>query len=113
MNPWPWKRLRLRSSIVALFVLLTVPIFFALDALTYFSNEATAQQNADELIARFRKEAIDSIDGMVDPIKSLVPSAATVARPHHDLDPEHRSLKCLFRHHDACQTPIHILCRSL
>lgn len=90
------RKLRLRSSIVALFALLTVPIFFAIIALTYVSNEATARANADDLIERFRKEAIDSIQGMVDPIKSLVRSAAMVGSQEPDFYSDNRSLKYLF-----------------
>jgi adenylate cyclase len=96
MTLWPRKKLRLRSSIVALFALLTVPIFLGLDALTYFSNEATAQANADELIGRFREEAIDNIQGMVDPIKSLVRSAATVGGQQPNLYKDNKSLDYLF-----------------
>lgn len=96
MNLWPWQKLRLRSSIVVLFVLLTVPIFLALDALTYFSNEAIAEKNAGDMIERFRKEAIDSTQGMIDPIKSLVRSAATVGGQHPDFYSDNKSLKYLF-----------------
>ena len=41
------RKLRLRPSIVALFVVLTVPVFFAIVAVTYVSNEAIARANAD------------------------------------------------------------------
>src|ERR1700740_3451375 len=70
------RRLRLRPSIVALFVLLTVPVFFMSIAVTYLSNEEIARANADALIERFRTDAIDRIQNMFDPIKSLVRSAA-------------------------------------
>jgi len=96
MMPATGRKLRLRSSIIALFVLLTVPIFFAIIALNYLSSEATARANADDLIARFRKEAADSIDGMVDPIKSLVRSAAMVGSQQVDFYFDNRSLKYLF-----------------
>src|SRR6516162_9437232 len=72
------RKLRLRPSIVALFVLLTVPVFFTSVAVTYVSNEQIARANADALIERFRTDAIDSIQNMFNPIKSLVRSAAVV-----------------------------------
>jgi adenylate cyclase len=90
------RKLRLRPSIVALFVLLTVPIFFTSVAVTYVSNEAIARANADALIERFRTDAIDSIQGMFNPIKSLVRSAAMVGNQQPDFYSDNRSLKYLF-----------------
>lgn len=90
------RKLRLRSSIIALFVVLTIPIFFATIALNYFSNQSAAREGADELIERFRREAVDSIQGMVDPIKSLMHSAAMVGSQQPDFYSDNRSLKYLF-----------------
>ena len=89
------RKLRLRPSLVALFVLLTTPIFFAIIAVTYVSNEATARANADALIERFRTEAMDSIQGMFNPIKSLIRTAAVVGTQQPDFYAENRSLKYL------------------
>jgi adenylate cyclase len=89
------RKLRLRPSIVALFVLLTTPVFFAIIALTYVSNEATARANADAMIGRFRTEAIDSIQGMFNPIKSLIRSAAMVGSQQPDFYVDNRSFKYL------------------
>ncbi|HZK90281.1 MAG TPA: adenylate/guanylate cyclase domain-containing protein [Stellaceae bacterium] len=90
------RKLRLRPSIVALFVLLTMPVFFAIIILTYVSNEATARANADAMIERFRTEAVDSIQGMFNPIKSLIRSAAMVGSQQPDFYSDNRSLKYLF-----------------
>ena len=90
------RKLRLRPSIVALFVLLTVPVFFTSVAVTYVSNEQIARANADALIERFRTDAIDSIQNMFNPIKSLVRSAAVVGSQQPDFYSENRSLKYLF-----------------
>jgi len=90
------KKLRLRPTIVALFVLLTMPVFFALIALTYISNQGIARANADALIERFRTEAIDSIQGMFNPIKSLIRSAAMVGSQQPNFYSDNRSLKYLF-----------------
>ena len=89
------RKLRLRPSIVALFVLLTMPVFLATIVLTYVSNERIARVNADAMIERFRTEAIDSIQGMINPIKSLIRSAAMVGNQQPDFYSDNRSLKYL------------------
>jgi adenylate cyclase len=91
-----FRKLRLRPSIVALFVLLTMPVFFAIVALTYVSNEAIARANADAMIERFRNEALDNIQGMFNPIKSLIRSAAMIGTQQPDFYSDNRSLKYLF-----------------
>ena len=90
------RKLRLRPSIVALFVLLTVPVFFTNVAVTYVSNEEIARANADGLIERFRTDAIDSIQSMFNPIRSLARSAAIVGSQQPDFYSDNRSLKYLF-----------------
>src|ERR1700743_3428300 len=89
------RKFQLRPTITALFVLLTTPIFFAIIALNYFSNEAIARDNADALIERFRTETIDNIKGMLNPIKSLIRSAAMVGTQQSDFYSDNRSLKYL------------------
>ena len=89
------RKLRLRPSIVAMFVLLTMPVFLATIVLTYVSNERFARVNADALIERFRGEAIDSIQGMFNPIKSLMRSAAMVGSQQPDFYSDNKSLKYL------------------
>jgi adenylate cyclase len=78
-----------------LFVLLTTPIVFAIIALNYISNEAIARNNADALIERFRNETIDNIDGLLNPIKSLIRSAAMLGTQQPDFYSGDRSLKYL------------------
>ncbi|MDP2331121.1 MAG: adenylate/guanylate cyclase domain-containing protein [Reyranella sp.] len=90
------KNLRLRPSILMLFVLLTVPVFFAIIAVTYVSNEKIARSNADELVERFRVDAIENIENVFNPIKSLVRSAAAVGADQPDFYSDNRSLKYLF-----------------
>jgi adenylate cyclase len=72
------KLLRLRPSILAVFVLLTVPVSFAVLAVTYWLNDRAAQANAQELVERFRVEAIRNIQSDFDALKSLMRSAAVV-----------------------------------
>ena len=90
------KNLRLRPSILTLFILLTVPVFFAIVAVNYVSNEKIARDNASELIGRFSTEAIENIQHLFDPIKSLVRSAAALGSEQPEFFEENRSLKYLF-----------------
>jgi adenylate cyclase len=89
------RKFRLRPTITVLFVLLITPVFFAIIALNYFSNDAIARNNADALIERFRTETIDNIKGMLNPIKSLIRSAAMVGTQQPDFYSDNRSLKYL------------------
>jgi adenylate cyclase len=95
MNRLLARKFRLRPSIVALFVVLTIPIFFAIITLTYKSNEETARANANSLIERFRTETVDSIQGMFNPIQSLIRSAAMVGSQQPDFYSDNRALKYL------------------
>ena len=90
------KNLRLRPSILTLFVLLTVPVFFAIVAVNYVSNEKIARDNADELVGRFAVEAIENIQNLFDPIKSLVRSAAAIGSEQPEFFEDNRSLRYLF-----------------
>src|SRR6195256_6195538 len=89
------RKLRLRPSILTLFVLLTVPVFFTIIAVTYLSNDRIARSNAEELVERFRIEAVEDIRNVFDPIKSLVRSAAVVGDEQIDFYSDNRSLKYL------------------
>ena len=89
------RKLRLRPSILALFVLLTVPVFFTIIAVTYVSNDTIARSNADQLVERFRIDAIENIQNVFDPIKSLVRSASVLGDEQPDFYSDNRSLKYL------------------
>lgn len=88
--------LRLRPSILMLFVVLTVPVFFAIVAVNYVSNEKIARANADELVRRFNVEAIEDIQYEFEPIKSLVRSAAAIGTEQPDFYVGTRSVNYLF-----------------
>lgn len=90
------KNLRLRPSILTLFILLTVPVFFAIVAVNYVSNEKIARDNADELIGRFTVEAMENVQHLFDPIKSLVRSSAAIGEEQPGFFEDNRSLKYLF-----------------
>ena len=89
-------KIRLRPSILTLFVLLTVPVFFAIVAVTYFSNDTIARTNAAELVERFRSDAIGNVKSAFEPIRSLVRSAAAVGNQQPDFYSDNRSLKYLY-----------------
>ncbi|MBV8777619.1 MAG: hypothetical protein JO258_10535, partial [Alphaproteobacteria bacterium] len=88
-------KLRLRPTIVVLFALMTMPVFFTIVALTYVSNDKIARANADVLIERFRNEAVDNIQGMFNPIKSLIRSAAMAGTQQPGFFADGRALKYL------------------
>ncbi len=73
-----FRNMRLKPSILTSFVALTVPVFFTIIAVTYLSNDRLARTNAQQLVERFRNEAIDNIQDDFNPIKSLARSAATI-----------------------------------
>src|SRR5438067_6686498 len=90
------RKLRLRPTILTLFVLLTVPVFFTIVAVTYLSNDSLARSHANDLVTRFRADAISNIQDMFGPIKSLVRSAAAIGNEQPDFYASNRSLKYLF-----------------
>lgn len=83
---------RLKPSILTSFVLLTVPVFLTIIAVTYFSNDRIARQDADALVARFSTEAIANIQGDINPIKSLVRSVAVLGDTYPDIFADSRSM---------------------
>src|SRR5215472_86672 len=95
MNPIRRVRLQLRPFVVALFVLLTVPIFVAIIAVVFVSNQRTARANADAMIDRFHGETIDSIENLFGPIKSLIRSAGVVGTREPDFYSHDRSFEYL------------------
>lgn len=86
-------KFRLRPSILTLFLVLTVPVFFAIVAVNYLSNDAVARANALELVERFRRDAVGNIQDEFNPIKSLVGSAATLGSEQPSFFADDKSLK--------------------
>jgi adenylate cyclase len=70
--------LRLRPSIVVLFLLLSLPLFIATVWINYATNDSIARDTAHQLIEKARFETITSSTELVDPIKSLVKVAASL-----------------------------------
>jgi adenylate cyclase len=72
------SNIRLRPSIVLLFVLLVVPIFTAMLWFTYTTNDKMTRSNAKDLMERFRFEAVANTRNLLSPIESMVGTAATL-----------------------------------
>lgn len=90
------RSLRLKPSIVTLFVLLTVPVLAAIITLNYVSNDRIARDKGQELVERFRGEAMDSIRDIFDPIKSLIRAAAVIGNEQPDFYRDNRSIKYFY-----------------
>jgi adenylate cyclase len=70
--------IRLRPSIVLLFVILVVPIFTTMLWFTYTTNDKMTRSNAKDLMERFRFEAVANTRNLLNPIETLVGAAATL-----------------------------------
>lgn len=89
------KKLRLRPSILSLFVLLTLPVFSVMIVLSYMSSDRVARANAHALAERFRIDAIASVQNLLTPIRSLVASAAAIGSAQADFYTDNRALQYL------------------
>lgn len=79
-NPAPAvSNIRLRPSIVLLFVVLVVPIFTAMLWFTYTTNDKMTRSNAKDLMERFRFEATTNTQNLLKPLETMVSTAATLA----------------------------------
>ena len=88
-----FRNVRLKPSILTSFVVLTVPVFFTIIAVTYLSNDRIARTNAKELVERFRVDAIENIQADFNPIKSLVRSAAAIGNEYPDFYLDNRCFR--------------------
>jgi adenylate cyclase len=73
------SNIRLRPSIVLLFVILVVPIFTAMLWFTYTTNDKMTRSNAKDLMERFRFEATTNTQNLLKPLDTMVSTAATLA----------------------------------
>ncbi len=69
---------RLRPSILTMFVLLTVPVFSTIVAANYLTSQSIARESAAKLVERFRIDAIESIEDAIHPVDSMVHNAAVL-----------------------------------
>lgn len=75
---------RLRPSIVALFVAMVLPVFGAAIWVGYASNDRMARDTADKTVERARLETIAQTEALLNPIASLVRVTARVAAEQPD-----------------------------
>ena len=90
------NNLRLKPSILTAFAFLTVPVFCTIIAVTYFSNDSIARASAQELVERFRIDALESIEDDFNPLKSLIRSAASLGDQDPGFYRDNRSLKYFY-----------------
>jgi adenylate cyclase len=90
------NHLRLKPSILTSFFFLTVPVFFTIIAVTYFTNDNIARKNALDLLQRFRTDALENIEDEFNPLKSLIRSAAIVGEQYPEFYASDRCLKYFF-----------------
>lgn len=83
--------LRLRPSIVMLFLLLSLPLFIATVWVNYATNDSIARDTAHQLIEKARFETITSATELLDPIKSLVKVAASLGEAEPDFFRQERA----------------------
>jgi len=76
--------LRLRPSIVGLFLLLSLPLFTTTVWVGYATNDSIARDTANELIDKARFETVKSTLELLEPIKSLVKVAASLGSAEPD-----------------------------
>jgi adenylate cyclase len=88
--------LRLKPSILTSFLLLTLPVFATIIAVTYISNERIAREDARDLVERFRVDGIENVQGIFDAIKSLVRASATLGDQQPDFYLSNRSIKYFY-----------------
>jgi len=71
--------IRLRPSIVMLFIAMVLPVFSAAIWVGYVSNDRMARDTADKTIERARLETIAQTEALLNPIASLVRVSARLA----------------------------------
>src|SRR3990167_5293364 len=71
--------IRLRPSIVMLFVAMVLPVFAAAIWVGYVSNDRMARDTADKSVERARLETIAQTEALLNPIASLVRVSSRLA----------------------------------
>ncbi len=90
-----WSRIgvvRLRPSIVMLFVAMVLPVFGAAIWVGYLSNDRMARQTAAQTVERARLETIAQTEALLNPLAAAVRVAARVATAQPDFYRDARAL---------------------
>jgi adenylate cyclase len=93
MSIFPKGMLRLRPSIVMLFVAMVLPVFAASIWVGYVSNDRMARDTADKSVERSRLETIAQTEALLNPIASLVRVSARLAAEQPDFYRTERALQ--------------------
>ena len=76
-----WSRIgviRLRPSIVMLFIAMVLPVFSAALWVSYVSNDRMARQTANQTVERARLETIAQTEALLNPMAAMGLSSASV-----------------------------------
>ncbi|HEX8988548.1 MAG TPA: cache domain-containing protein [Rhodocyclaceae bacterium] len=84
MNGRAKPLIRLRPSIVSLYLLLAIPLLAATIWLSYATNDRIARETADKLIEKARFETFNNTLNLLDPVKSIVKVAASLGTAQPD-----------------------------
>ncbi len=90
-----WSRIggiRLRPSIVMLFIAMVLPVFSAALWVSYVSNDRMARQTAAQTVERARLETIAQTEALLNPMAAAVRVAARVAAAQPDFYRDARAL---------------------
>ena len=102
---------RLKPSILTAFAFLTIPVFFTIIAVNYFSNDNIARADAKELVERFRIDALENIEDDFNPLKSLIRTAATIGEQYPGFYSDNRCLAYFYSILQSQQEDRRRLCR--
>lgn len=90
-----WSRIgiiRLRPSIVVLFIAMVLPVFSAALWVSYVSNDRMARQTATQTVERARLETIAQTEALLNPMAAMVRVAARVGAAQPDFYRDARAL---------------------
>jgi adenylate cyclase len=90
-----WSRIgviRLRPSIVMLFIAMVLPVFSAALWVSYVSNDRMARQTANQTVERARLETIAQTEALLNPMAAMVRVAARVGAAQPDFYRDTRAL---------------------
>jgi adenylate cyclase len=85
--------MRLKPSILTVFLLLTVPMLTASIVVNYVSNDRLARDSAMDLIARFRTDGLTDVQAIFTPIQSLIRAGSTLGEEEPRFYESNRSIR--------------------
>ncbi|MCR9177787.1 MAG: cache domain-containing protein [Alphaproteobacteria bacterium] len=102
--------LPLKSTILVVFILTTVPVLLANIQINYNSTEKVARTHALDMVERFRNEKIREIVTEFRALKSLISTAAELGRQAPDVFADDRALSYLFSmlQHDPTMLNVYV-----